>query len=639
MAMNITPKALRRLRSVLRACPHGAFFVLVIYVFAGTTAARDRSHPSQVENQKPRELQPENVVGPTLEALGLLNRGIRERDLGEMEQARAQLKRAVDLVETVRPTLRPEGRPSYFTSKQPLYDAYIDVLLSLHEKERTAGHHVAAFDASQDARRRPLLDTLSEARADLRADADHMLLARERELQVRVNAAADRAMALPDHATAPTPNGLDEEVLAEVLVEYRAARRAIRTSSPSYRLMRPLEPLHSAAVQRLLDSETVLLEYWIGERRSVAWIVTRESVDAITLAPKTEIHALARQAYEELSTPRRARHTPATAVVLLSDAIVAPVSKHLNRQKVLVVADGVLEGVPFGALVLPAASDGQRRLLTEAYELTYVPSATAAAALGGASWPRPPRAGTVAVFADPVFTPDDPRVTSPRGKRPAVAKTTPPYVRSIERSAQDLGVMPSGAQLPRLPFARAEAESILRLVPADGAFNAVGFAANLATLTSTDLSRFRIVHFATHGLIHPLHPLLSGIVMSLVDRDGRRQNGFLRLHDIYNLRLPVELVVLSACQTGVAEPSEIHGAVDMTHGFMAAGARRVLVSLWKIDDEATAELMKYFYEHLLGRENVSPASALRAAQLALRRNPRWSAPYFWAGFVLHGDWR
>jgi CHAT domain-containing protein len=613
------------------------FFVL--FIFAVTAAARPRSQASQTESHKPRELQPENVVGPTLEALILLNRAIGERGRGEMEQARAELQRAIDLVETVRPTLRPEGRPSYFTSKQPLYDAYIDVLLSLHEKEPAAGHHVAAFDASQDARSRPLLDTLQEARADLRGDADHLLLARERELQVRVNAAADRAMALLDNAAAVTSPGVDEEVLAEVLVEYRAVRRAIRASSPSYRTMRPLEPLHSAGIQQLLDSDTVLLEYWIGDQRSVAWVVTRQSVYAATLAPKTEIHALARKAYEELATPRRGRHTPATAVVRLSDAIVAPVSRHLDRKKVLVVADGVLEGVPLGALVHPVASNGQRRLLAEAHELTYLPSATAAAALGDASWPRPPRAGTVAVFADPVFARDDPRVRSPRGKRPAMAETTPPYVRSIERSAQDLGVMPSGAPLPRLPFARAEAESILRLVPAEGAFNAVGFAADLATLTRTDLSRFRIVHFATHGLIHPLHPLLSGIVLSLVDRDGGRQNGFLRLHDIYNLRLPVELVVLSACQTGVAEATEIHGAVDITHGFMAAGARRVLVSLWKIDDEATAELMKYFYEHLLGGENVSPASALRSAQLALRRNPRWSAPYFWAGFVLHGDWR
>jgi CHAT domain-containing protein len=131
---------------------------------------------------------------------------------------------------------------------------------------------------------------------------------------------------------------------------------------------------------------------------------------------------------------------------------------------------------------------------------------------------------------------------------------------------------------------------------------------------------------------------LSGVVLSLVDERGRTQDGFLRLQDIYNLRLPAEIVVLSACQTAMGKALAGEGLLGLARGFMYAGSRRVVASLWPVDEVATAELMNEFYRALL-KERRRPADALRKAQLAMASTPRWRAPYYWAGFVIQGDWR
>ena len=167
---------------------------------------------------------------------------------------------------------------------------------------------------------------------------------------------------------------------------------------------------------------------------------------------------------------------------------------------------------------------------------------------------------------------------------------------------------------------------------------ALDFAANRETAISGQLAQYRIVHFATHGLLNNVHPELSGIVLSLVDEAGRPQNGFVRLHEVYNLKLPAELVVLSGCRTALGKEVKGEGLIGLTRGFMYAGAPRVVVSLWPVSDKGTAELMKRFYQGMLGK-GLRPAAALRAAQIAMWKSKWWDAPYYWAGFVLQGEWR
>jgi CHAT domain-containing protein len=140
-------------------------------------------------------------------------------------------------------------------------------------------------------------------------------------------------------------------------------------------------------------------------------------------------------------------------------------------------------------------------------------------------------------------------------------------------------------------------------------------------------------------LINNRHPELSGLVLSLADEQGRPQNGFLRLNEIYNLRLPAELVVLSACQTGLGKEVRGEGLIGLTRGFIYAGARRLTASLWQVEDAATSELMGRFYRGMLGEKRLSPASALRAAQIDMSKQNQWRSPYYWAAFVIQGEWR
>jgi CHAT domain-containing protein len=241
----------------------------------------------------------------------------------------------------------------------------------------------------------------------------------------------------------------------------------------------------------------------------------------------------------------------------------------------------------------------------------------------GAGRRRPP--GVIAVVADPVFDAMDPRVTPPAAGQPG-------------------GGLPGGglsggqmARLDRLPFSRAEAQAILSVAPRQGTFAALDFAASRETVLGGRLARYRIVHFATHAVLNTENPALSGVMLSRVDSHGRPRDGFLRLDDIYRLHLPADLVVLSACRTALGQEIRGEGLVGLTRGFFSAGARQVLVSLWPVEDRATAELMRRFYRELLGRGRP-PAAALREAQIAMWRDAGWRPPCYWAGFVLQGDW-
>jgi CHAT domain-containing protein len=247
------------------------------------------------------------------------------------------------------------------------------------------------------------------------------------------------------------------------------------------------------------------------------------------------------------------------------------------------------------------------------------------------------------VLADPVFEKDDPRIPSEfRAQASALAGqgdgAEQTEVAELQQAVRDVGVPGAGASIPRLLASRAEAEAIMQFTPSGAGLKAIGFDASRATATSPELSTYRIVHFATHGLLNSEHPELSGVILSLVDQKGQPVDGFLRLHDIYNLSLPADLVVLSACNTGLGKDVKGEGLIGLTRGFMYAGAAGVMASLWKVDDEATAELMKQFYRGML-KDGLPPAAALRQAQVMMWKQKARRSPYYWAAFVLQGEYR
>src|SRR5262249_14287710 len=271
------------------------------------------------------------------------------------------------------------------------------------------------------------------------------------------------------------------------------------------------------------------------------------------------------------------------------------------------------------------------------HEIVNLPSASTLAVLRRETEKRQPAPKAVAVLADPVFEVDDLRALEAKG----LIKGAPQRQEAVNRPSLTDGVRDltrGGKNLTRLNYTQREAEAIRRIAPAADSLFALRFDANRARATSDELRHYRIIHFATHGILDQENPELSTIVFSLLDRQGRPQDGYLRLHDIYNLNLPAELVVLSACDSALGKEIKGEGLVGLTRGFMYAGAPRVLASLWKVDDESTAALMEQFYRRMLN-DRMSPAAALREAQVAIWRQPQWRAPYYWAAFVMQGEWK
>jgi CHAT domain-containing protein len=261
--------------------------------------------------------------------------------------------------------------------------------------------------------------------------------------------------------------------------------------------------------------------------------------------------------------------------------------------------------------------------LIAAHDIVAVPSLAAVAALPARASVRPK---TLAIFADPVLTATDPRM---RAAPVALAVAATPDT-LLERSSV-------GFALERLPATSYEAQALAALVPAEQRFVASGFDASREAVLGAALEQYRYVHFATHGLVDARYPGLSALALSQFDEQGTARNGFLRLHDIYNLRLDADVAVLSACETALGRDIRGEGLVGLTQGFMSAGARSVVASLWQTPDRAAAELMSRFYRHLLQGDQL-PAAALRSAQSELAAERRFADPYFWSGFVLIGDW-
>jgi CHAT domain-containing protein len=385
---------------------------------------------------------------------------------------------------------------------------------------------------------------------------------------------------------------------------------------------------------RVLDPDTLLLEYSLGEDRSFLWAVTSDTLQSYTLPSRAVIEAAARSLYRAWSVgngvagPEAARRAGA-----LSRMLLGPAARSLSKKRVAIVAEGALLYVPFAALPLPSRRGGTAGgiALVDEHEIVSLPSASTLAVLREEASGRKAPQRRIAVLADPVFSGRDPRV---RGARAAALSAADRDVgNALVRSLQDVGL----AGLERLSGSRREAQAIAALAGPGEVFSALDFEASRAAALGPEVAGARIVHFASHALLDSRHPDLSGIVLSLVDEHGGPADGFLQARDVYKLRLSADLVVLSGCQTAIGKEVRGEGLLGLSRGFMYAGAPRVIASLWKVPDRATSELMKRFYRGILS-EGMRPAEALRAAQIAIRQDKRWASPYSWAAFVLQGDW-
>ena len=538
------------------------------------------------------------------EANARLGLAVLARRAGELRDAIDLIKRGVEIFELDRtegadsPLMKDANqrlRIDFFAQAQEYYEIYIDLLMRLDGLEPGAGHAAEALYVSERARARNLLDLLARAGA----------------------------------------SG----------AELGAAR-----------------PLRVGEIQRrLLDENTVLLEYALGiagdpeSDRSFVWLVTSTGVEGHLLPKRVEIEAAARRVYELLTARNRVSGPHRRELIAQSDAkfkvearelsrtLFSPVAAKLTGKRLLIAPQGALQFVPFAALPSPGANGPVDKETEQVrnprsytpliadHEVIIAPSASALAAVARQTAMRKPAERSVIVFADPVFSAADDRVGRATGRKARA--------RRVGETRRDNSSTNEGAMLnlSRLSATDWEARRIASLVGDSRVVS--NFDASREAALDPALSEYRFIHFATHAVINTENPDLSAIVLSQVDERGRPVNGLLSAQDIHHLKLSAELVVLSACRTGLGKDAAGEGLLTLTRGFLSSGAARVIVTLWSVEDQATAEMMSRFYRRMLGPQAMTPAAALRATQEEMWREGRWGAPYYWGGFVLQGDWR
>jgi CHAT domain-containing protein len=317
----------------------------------------------------------------------------------------------------------------------------------------------------------------------------------------------------------------------------------------------------------------------------------------------------------------------------LSQLILDPVANELNKKRLIIVADGALNYIPFQLL---ATSAGAEPLVANHYIIS-APSATVLGQLQMETAQRKAPAKVLAAFGDPVFARHGSQQKDAKpGEELVLTKQSGNELwQDASRDIDPDNFDPS--KVRPLVFTKFELAN-LREVAGSESLVATGYDASCEKLVAADLTQFAILHIATHGIFDPQRPERSGLLLSLYNREDQAQKGFLGLQDIYNLRAPVALVVLSACSTGLGKDVRGEGLIGVTRGFMYAGASSVVASLWKVDDESTGELMKQFYANML-QQRMTPAEALATAQNRIRSNPEWRSPHHWAAFTIQGDYR
>ena len=529
-----------------------------------------------------------------------------------------------------------------------------------------------AFRITEQSRARSLLDLLTETNAKLITGIPIDLVRRKQENLERQQEIAETLTGIVVAPGEPKKKAGDLEAeLDKLQTDYDEIENQIRLASPRYAALAGGQPLSLAEVQqKVLDDQTVLLEYSLGTDASYLWAADSQSLRLYKLPPRLTLDNLTSDLRAQLIPSRLQRRIvgidvadPSRGLGVISasedasafvnaanavyKAVVEPASAVIGEKRLLVVADGGLNYIPFEALVKTPGSGDYASLpyLIKSNEIVYAPSGSVIGAIRQQGTKASGRA--MLIVADPVFNSNDARARTATAS-PSATETRGLGIASALADVAGDGAVTSaesakmqGLPLARLAGTRMEAEQIVKFAKTAGgqADLWLDLEASEDNLQNRDVTKYRVVHIATHGLLNAERPQFTGLVLSLVGNTGG--DGFVRTDEVFNLRLGSPLVMLSACETGLGKEKRGEGVIGLTRAFMYAGAPTVGVSLWSVADKSTADLMTDFYKRLLvtGGGTTSPTAAMRGAQLSLISGKKYSAPFYWAPFVLVGEWR
>jgi CHAT domain-containing protein/tetratricopeptide (TPR) repeat protein len=584
-----------------------------------------------------------------------------ESDRANLSEALSRIKESITIIESLRTKVgSTDLQASYLASVHQHYELYIDLLMSMYKQTSNDAFAAAALEACEQSRARSLLEMLTEVKIDQHYDVEPSLLARKRSLEKSLDAKAEYQMRMLNGKHTDEMAAETSREIHGLSVQYQEVQSQIRSQSPGYAIVTQPHLLQFKDIQaEVQDDDTLLLEYALGGERSYLWVVSRSKVAGYELPKRvtleeasTRVHDLliARQPvlgesasqYQERVTSADSHYWEAAAA--LGQMLLGPIASQLGTKRLLISSDGALQYIPFDALSVSPGHNGAQHpgsstaddfvpLMVD-HEIVSLPSVSVLAALRHET--LKPATKTVIVLADPIFEREDPRMaatSNPSGNAEPATENL-----ELNHALRDVGYSENGPHIARLPSTLREAKAILAVTLSGQGKMVTGFEASRALAMSPELGEYRIVHFATHGIVDGENPELSGLILSRLDRQGNPQDGFLRLRDIYDLNLNADLVVLSACRTGLGKSVKGEGLVGLSQGFMHAGARSMVGSLWKVDDEATAELMGSFYGGML-KDELSAAAALRASKVAMWQQKRWRSPYYWSAFVLQGEYK
>jgi len=620
-----------------------------------------------------------DLMWPAQRGLGrsLWMQAAQEKDSAKMrDQALSSYREALNTIETIRSgSLRAdESRTTFLATTKDVYDeassAFAEMALlsggvaNSPLSGKALDYAAESFRITEAGRARSLLDMLGEVNAQITEGVPADLLKRKQDNLDRQQQIAQQLTGIAVAAEQKDkPSDLEKE-LDKLQTDFDQIENQIRAASPKYAALTATQPLTLADVQqKVLDDGTVLLEYELGKDASYAFAVTRSGVSLGKLPGRSDVDKLATDFRAALIPPKLQRRIVGIDVAVdqqrglgivqgpsedlapfvaasnaLYKAVVEPAAGVIADKRILVVADGALNYVPFEALVKngEGADYASLNYLVKTNEIVYSPSASVISAIRASA---PSSSKSILLVADPVFSADDPRAKG-SGAAAASAETRGLGL-GLEAAVNDVAGAPTtsgGLRLARLSGTRTEADEISKIAKGGGAQAEVwaDLNANEDNVRTRDLTSYRVLHVATHGLLDADRPQFTGVVLSLV---GNKSNdGFLRTDEIFNLKLGSPLVMLSACETGLGKEKRGEGVIGLTRAFMYAGAPTVGVSLWSVADRSTADLMTDFYKRLLAGSS-SPAASMRAAQVAMIDGKKYSAPFYWAPFVLVGEWK
>ena len=532
------------------------------------------------------------------EATTLASLALLENRRGNLDEARLRIEAALALVESQRGEIAAAGlRSSFLSSKQDYYAISMDVLLGLDARDPGLGYAASAFEMSERGRARSLLEGIAEARLDFSQDLPEDLRGREKDLGARIGG-LQKELSNPG-ARRPALEG----ELGRAEDEWELLISEMRRRTPRYASLRYPEPVSAARAMAALDPASALVSFSIDADRVLVFVLTssRLFVRRLPIAPA----ALSEQVGDFVGLVARDDEDRWTALGnRLYTSLVAPWRGELppTVTRLIIVPDAALCSLPFEALSSSATSS---HFLVEDFVVSYAPSATALAQLA-------PSSARSAVTADLLVVADP----------------------SVRGAASFRETMVGGERfdIAPLPHAESEARAIARF-GGPGTVVYTGADASEARVRSAPLERFGVVHFATHGLLSHRNPSRSALLLAA---EGPSQ-GLLTAREIYRLKLPADLVVLSACETARGRILAGEGVQGLTQAFFHAGARSVVASLWDVNDRRTERLMLAFYGHLADQE--PKAEALARAKRDLLASEPDLAPRYWAPFVLIGESR